>query len=78
MSVITGQLWDQLYAVEAGHTPTPEELNTRMQALRTLDPAGAESVAVRFLVEVLTTIVQRGGPDAGLARAALIVAGPAQ
>lgn len=69
-------LWAQLYAVANGHVPTPEELAARLAALRTLAPVMTEHVEVRFLIEVLATIAQRGGTDAWLAQAALTVIGP--
>lgn len=68
-------LWDRLYAVSNGHVPTPDELAARMSALRTLEPVMGQVVAVRFMVEVLTAIADRGNPDARLAADALTVLG---
>jgi hypothetical protein len=75
MSVITGQLWDQLYAVEAGHELTAEELAGRFTVLRAADPEAADTIAQQFALEVLRTIAGRGHPDAGTAAAALTVLG---
>jgi hypothetical protein len=78
MSVITGQLWDQLYAVVHGHEPTAEELAGRFTVLRAADPEAADAIAQQFTLEVLRVIAARGYPDAWIAAAALTVLGVRQ
>jgi hypothetical protein len=75
MSVITGQLWDQLYAVSAGHQLTAEELAGRFTVLRAADPEAADAIAQEFALEVLRTIASNGDRDAWMAAAALTVLG---
>lgn len=52
---------------------TPEDLRDRLATYGREDPEHAHSIEDHLLREVLRTIALRGGPDAVLARDALVV-----
>jgi hypothetical protein len=78
MSVITGQLWDQLYAVAHGHQPTAQELAGRFTVLAAGDPEAADAISREFTLEVLRTIAGFGDRASWMAEAALTVLGEAK